>query len=329
MRQYITRRLVQAGFILFILSIAVFLLLRIAPGADPAVIKCGLGCTEEAREAFREELGLNDPYFVDVKGAWPFLDPRGTQYLDWLQGLVTGSLGEDINGFAVSDELQRRLPVTSELLFITFLATVAVGVPFGIISAVYRNSLADYGVRFGAILGLAVPNFWLATMVLIVPQELWDYAPPLTDAVSFFDSPKDNLRQFVPAALVLGAVSTATVMRLARSTMLEVMRQDYIRTARSKGLRERTVIGRHALKNSLIPVVTVLGLQLAALFGGAVVIETIFNLPGIGSYFLGSLFRKDFQVVQTLTLYIGLAVVLLNLSVDIAYAWLDPRIRYS
>lgn len=329
MRQYIIRRLIQAALILVVLSIIVFLMLRIAPGAQPEDILCGLGCTEEQRVALREDLGLNDPYFVDVKGAWPFLDPRGTQYVDWLQGLVTGSLGRDINGFTVSGELQRRLPITGELLIITLIVTVAVGIPFGIISAVYRNSPPDYGVRFGAILGLAVPNFWLATMVLLAPQAWWDYAPPLTEAISFFDSPWDNLRQFVPAALVLGAVSTATVMRLTRSTMLEVMRQDYIRTARSKGLRERLVIGRHALKNSMIPVVTVLGLQLAALFGGAVIIEIIFNLPGIGSYFLGSLFRKDFQVVQTLTLYIGLAVVMLNLAVDITYAWLDPRIRYS
>ncbi len=329
MRQYIARRLVQGVFILFILSVAVFLLLRIAPGADAVDVRCRLGCREEQREAIRQELGVNDAYFVSVKGAWPFLDPRGSQYVDWVKGLFNGSLGRDVNGFAVSGELQRRLPVTAELLIITALATVTIGIPFGIISAAYRSSPVDYGVRFVAVLGLAVPNFWLATMVLIVPQDLWDYAPPLTETIGFFDSPKDNLLQFVPPAIVLSLVSVATVMRLTRSSMLEVLRTDYIRTARSKGLREMVVISRHALKNSMIPVVTVIGIQLAALFGGAVIIEQIFNLPGIGQYFLSSLFKKDFEVAQTLTLYIGVAVVSLNLLVDILYAWMDPRIRYS
>jgi len=212
---------------------------------------------------------------------------------------------------------------------ITILGTIAIGIPFGIVSAVYRNSPADYSVRFTAVLGLAVPSFWVATLVLLIPQEYFDYAPPLTKTIAFLDAPKDNLRQFLPPGLVLGAVSAAGVMRLTRSSMLEVMRQDYIRTARSKGLREQVVIGRHALKNSLIPVVTVLGLQLAGLLGGSVIVENVFNLQGIGNYFLGALVRKDYQVVQTLTVYIGAAVVLINLAVDVLYAWLDPRIRYS
>ncbi len=315
MRQYIARRLLQSVVVLFVLSIAVFLLLRIAPGANPALLRCGINCPTERLEALEEEMGLHDPYIV--------------QYGTWMKQLVTGGLGEDWNGGSVSTELQKRLPVTIELLIITMLVTIALGIPFGIISAVYRNSPADLGVRFTAVLGLAVPSFWLATLVLIVPQDLFDYAPPLTRAISFFDSPWDNLRQFIPPAIVLGAVAAAGVMRLTRSAMLEVMSQDYIRTARSKGLREQVVIGRHALKNSLIPVVTVLGLQLAGLFGGAIIIEQIFNLPGVGQYELNALFRKDFQVAQTLTLYIGVVVVLLNLGVDVVYAWLDPRIRYS
>lgn len=315
MRQYIARRLLQSVLVLFVLSLAVFLLLRIAPGANPALLRCGINCPKERLAALEEEMGVHDPYVV--------------QYGTWMKQLVTGSLGKDWNGGAVSTELQRRLPVTIELLIITMLVTVALGIPFGIISAVYRNSPADFGVRFTAVLGLAVPSFWVATLVLIVPQDVWGYAPPLTKAISFFDSPWDNLRQFLPPAFVLGAVSSAGVMRLTRSAMLEVMRQDYIRTARSKGLREQVVIGRHALKNSMIPVITVLGLQLASLFGGAIIIEQIFNLPGVGAYELGALFRKEFQVAQTLTLYIGVVVVLLNLGVDVMYAWLDPRIRYS
>lgn len=315
MQRYIARRLLQAVVILFVLSIAVFLLLRIAPGADPALLRCGISCTEEQREAIRADLGLKDAYHV--------------QYGNWIREVFTGSLGKDINEGDVADQLMVRFPTTVELLIITVMVTVAIGIPFGIVSAVYRNSAADYSARFIAILGLAVPSFWIATLVLLVPQQYWDYAPPLTKTISFFDSPWDNMRQFVPPAIVLGLASAAGVMRLTRSSMLEVMRQDYVRTARSKGLREQVVIGRHALKNSLIPVVTVLGLQVIGLFGGAVIVETVFNLQGIGQYFLVSLFTKDFQVAQTLTLYIGAIVILMNLFVDIVYAWLDPRIRYT
>jgi peptide/nickel transport system permease protein len=314
-RQYITRRILQGILILFVLSVAVFALLRLAPGADPARLKCGLNCTEERYQALRAEMGLDDSYLV--------------QYAEWGKQIATGSLGNDWNGYPVRTELQKRLPVTTELLIITFLTTVALGIPLGIFSAVFRNNPGDYGARFIAVLGLAVPNFWFATLVILIPMQLWDYAPPLIGYVPFFDGPWDNLRQFVPPAVVMGAVSSAGVLRLTRSSMLEVMRQDYIRTAQSKGLRERVVIGRHALKNSLIPVVTVLGLQLATLFGGAVIIERVFNLPGIGNYYFEALFEKDFQVVQSLTLYTGIIVVTMNLLVDVFYAWLDPRIRYS
>ena len=163
----------------------------------------------------------------------------------------------------------------------------------------------------------------------LIPQQFWNYAPPITESVNFFDDPIGNMQQFVPPAFVLGAVAAAGVMRLTRSAMIEVMLQDYIRTARSKGLRQFSVVSNHALKNSLIPVVTVIGLQLAGLFGGAVIVENVFNLQGIGNYFLGALLRKDFQVAQTLTLYVGAVVVLMNLAVDVAYAWIDPRIRLS
>lgn len=314
MRQYIIRRLIQSVFILFVLSWIVFILLRLAPG-DPVTVICGLNCTDERYDAIRDDLGLDE--------SWP------EQYWIWGKSLIDGSLGTDFNQQAVGPELQERLPFTVELLIITFLVTIAIGIPFGIISAIYRNSPADYGVRLVAILGLAVPGFWVATLVLLVPQAVWDYAPPLTRTIPFREAPWDNLRQFIPPAFVLGAVSAAGVMRLTRSSMLEVMRQDYIRTARSKGLRDQVVIGRHALKNSLIPVVTVLGLELASLFGGSVIIENVFNIQGIGNYFLGALVRKDYPVVQTLTLYIGTVVVMLNLAVDVLYAWLDPRIRYS
>jgi len=313
-RQYIIRRLLQSVFILVVLSWIVFVLLRLAPG-DPVTVICGLNCTQERYDAIRDDLGLDQ--------SWP------EQYWIWGKSLFNGSLGTDFNQQPVGPELQERLPFTVELLIITLLVTVAIGVPFGIISAIYRNSPADFAVRLLAIFGLAVPAFWVATLVLLLPQVWWDHAPPLIKTYAFLDDPWKNLQQFIPPAFVLGSVSAAGVMRLTRSSMLEVMRQDYIRTARSKGLRDQVVIGRHALKNSVIPVVTVLGLEIASLFGGSVIIESVFNLRGIGNYFLAALVRQDYPVVQTLTLYIGTVVVLLNLGVDVLYAWLDPRIRYA
>jgi len=314
MQRYILRRVIVSAFILVVLSVVVFLLLRVAPG-DAALYKCPPPCPETQLEAIRERLGLNDSYPV--------------QYGTWVKGLATGSLGKSNEGLPILPEIKRRLPTTVELLILTMAATLLLGVPFGVISALFRNSPADYAVRVTAIFGLSVPSFWVATMVLLIPLSLWAYAPPLGRTISFFDSPWDNLRQFIPPAIVLAAASAAGIMRLTRSTLLEVMRTDYIRTARSKGLQERVVIVRHALKNSMIPVVTILGLQVATLLGGAVIIEQIFTLQGVGAYYFRALFTKDFQVSQTLTLYVGVVVVLMNLLVDITYAWLDPRIRYA
>jgi len=314
-RTYIIRRLLTGVLVLFVLSVVVFLLLRLSPG-DPSQFRCPIGSPAGCREAVRKELHLDEPYVE--------------QYVRWVQGVLTGDLGEaHFSGRPVTEAIQQRLPVTLELLIITVLMTVAIGVPFGIISALYRNSPADFGVRVTAVLGLAVPNFWLATLVIMVPSELWGYAPPLGRTISFFDDPSGNLRQYVPAAAVLALASAAGIMRLTRSSLLEVMRTDYIRTARAKGLRDSLVVSRHALKNSIIPVVTVLGLQVSTLLGGSVIIEQIFALPGLGQYVFQALLTKEFSVVQSMTLYVGAVVVLMNLLVDVSYAWLDPRIRYS
>jgi peptide/nickel transport system permease protein len=309
---------------LVVLSVVVFMLLRIAPGADPARIRCGLTCTDERYQAIRHEMRLDKSYF--------------SQYTYWAKDVMTGSLGHDWDGGAVKDQLcpsitdlcsGGRLPVTFELMLFTVITTILVGIPFGMLSALFRNSPIDFLVRFGAALGLAVPSFWIATLLLIIPRDQWGYAPPITSTISFMDSPWDNLRQFAPPAIILGAVAAAQVMRLTRSAMLEVMFKDYIRTARAKGLGDTAVIVRHALRNSLIPVATVLGLQIAGELGGAVIIERIFNLRGIGNYTLEALLRKDFQVTQTMTMYIAVLVITMNLIVDLGYAWLDPRIRYS
>ena len=315
MQTYILRRLLIGVVILFILSVSVFALLRIAPG-DPAIRICGLNCTQAQIDEIHHQLGLDKSY------------PQ--QYWDWMGGVLKGDLGtSSVNHKPVGQQIIHYFPVTFELLVLTLILTIIVGIPFGIISAVMKNSVIDYLVRSTAVFGLAVPGFWIATLVIVFPATWWGYAPTLGGAVRFADDPIANLKQYLPAAAVLSLGSAAGVMRLTRSSLLEVMRSDYMRTARAKGLRERAVIVQHGLKNSLIPVVTVLGLQIAGLLGGAIIIEQIFNLHGEGLFTLDALLAKDFDVVQTMTLYAGVAVVLMNLVVDVTYAWLDPRIRYS
>ncbi len=314
-RAYIVRRLLIGILILALISVGVFWLLRMGPG-DIAQIALGQGASQQQVEAMREHLGLNEAVQV--------------QYLRWMKQILTGDLGESaISGTPVIDELTSRLPITGELLIITMLVTVAIGIPAGIISALYRNSVTDYVTRVLATIGLSVPIFWVGTLVILLPNQWWGYSPPLGRTVAFFDDPWGNLRQFVPPAVVLGAAAASGIMRLTRSSMLEVLSQDYIRTARSKGLRERIVIWRHAVRNAMVPVVTVLGLQVAALLGGAVIIEQIFTLRGLGNYIFQSIVIKDFAVVQTMALYIAAVVVLMNLIIDITYAWLNPRIRYG
>jgi peptide/nickel transport system permease protein len=329
---FIIRRLIISVFIIFLLSIATFTLLRVAPG-DAALLAQGGGFVpEEQVEAKREELGLNKPYFpISINTDPPFIHyNEDNQYMDWAGGILRGDLGtKNLTQTSVADDIKNRLPATLELMVLTMMATIVIGVPAGIVSALYRNSPMDLGVRFLAILALSIPAFWLATMVLIIPSELWGYAPPLGGAISFWENPWDNMRQFVPPALVLGIAASASVMRLTRSSLLEVMGSDYIRTARAKGLRDRLVIYRHALKNVAIPVVTILGLQFTALLGGTLFIELIFNINGLGLYTFEAIFRKDYIVVQSMTLYIGIIVVLTQLAIDVSYAWIDPRIRYA
>ena len=315
MRAYIVRRLLLSAVVLALISVGVFWLLRLGPG-DIAQVALGQGASQEQVGAMREHLGLNEPIYL--------------QYFRWIGQVLRADLGESaISGTPVASELTSRLPVTAELLIITLLVTVAIGIPAGVVSALYRNSPIDYTVRVAATIGLSLPVFWVATLVILLPNQWWGYSPPLGRTVGFFDDPLGNLRQFVPPAVILGTAAASGIMRLTRSALLEVLRQDYIRTARSKGLRERMVIWRHALRNSLVPVVTVLGLQVAALLGGAIIVEQIFTLRGLGNYIYQSIVIEDFAVVQTMALYVALAVVLMNLVVDITYAWLNPRIRYG
>ena len=331
MQTFILRRLLSGAVILFVLSVTVFLLLRIVPG-DPAIRRCGLNCTRAGIDAIHQELGLDKPYFpVEVRRGPPFVSfSKDSQYGHYIARVLKGNLGtSELNKKPVGEQIIARLPVTVEIMVLTLIFTIIVGIPFGIISATLRNSPVDYIVRSSSVLGLAIPSFWVATLVLVLPSEFWGYAPPIGRKIALMDDPIGNFKQVAPAAAVLALGSAAGIMRLTRSSLLEVMRQDYMRTARAKGLQERAVILKHGLKNSMIPVITVLGLQVSGLLGGAIIVEQIFTLPGLGDFTLRSLVLKDYDVVETMTLYAGVTVVAMNLLVDVSYAWLDPRIRYS
>lgn len=313
MQAYVIRRASFLVPVLFAVSIAVFVALRFMPG-DITVILLGTEATPEQVADLRADLGLDKPIPV--------------QYVEWLSGVLRGDLGESyVLGNSVGAEILDRLPITLELVLFTLAITAVVGVTFGVISAVFQNSLLDYVVRVTSIFGLSLPGWWVGIMLLLGPSIWWNYSPPL-GYVPIYENLWDNLRQFVPPALVLAAASAAVLMRLTRTTLLDVLRQDYIRTARAKGLRETVVIMRHAVKNAMIPVITVLGGQMAILFGGAVIIEQVFSLEGLGRYMFTSISARDFPVVQVLALYIAVVVVSMNLLVDISYAWFDPRVRY-
>ena len=333
MTNFIIRRLIISVFILFFLSVAVFALLRVAPGNAELLSGGGGFIDKEKLAALKAERGLDRPYFpISFKSDVPPVQfNKESQYWDWAKDVLTGNLGvSNRTKDSISTAIVDRLPTTIELLVLTMLFTIVIGVPAGVVSALYRNSALDMGVRFTAILALSIPSFWLATMVFLIPGELWGYAPPkIGTTIAIWENPWDNMRQFVPPALVLGTAASAGIMRLTRSSLLEVMRADYVRTARAKGLRERAVVYRHALKNVMIPVITVLGLQFTGLLGGTLFIELIFGIKGLGFYLYQAIFYKDYNVVQAMTLYIGVVVVLTQLAIDVVYAWIDPRIRYS
>ncbi|MEX0800930.1 MAG: ABC transporter permease [Dehalococcoidia bacterium] len=317
MRNFILRRLALVVPIMLAVSFLTFLMFRVIPG-DAAPFFCGFNCTEPVLEDIRHDLGLDRPWYV--------------QYGDWLWGIAQGDLGESFfTSLPVTTELERRFPVTAELMVMTVMFSLLLGIPPGIISAIRPNGVFDWLARVSSVLWLSIPTFWLGSLVVTFGLIWFSYTPPqfYHGYVSFFDDPWLNLQQFFFPSLVFALAIAAGIMRLTRSALLEVLRNDYIRTAWAKGLRERTVIMRHALKNALIPVVTIVGLQVGGLIGGTVVVETVFGLNGIGLYTLQSILLRDLLVVQTLVLIFAFAYVVINLMVDVAYAWLDPRIRYA
>ena len=319
MRAYIIRRLLLMIPTLFIVTIVTFLSVRFIPGdaIDAMAVELeALGFIVD-REALVLELGLDVPVHV--------------QYGRWMGGiLLHGTLGDSLWGDDVSieEKIVARLSVTLELGVLAILIGLVIAVPVGIYSAIRRNSAADYFGRTAAVIGLATPNFWLALMVIIFPALWWGWSPPLR-LVSFTEDPLGNLGVFIIPSLILGTALSAGTMRLTRTTMLEVLRQDYIRTAWSKGLKERVVILRHAIKNALIPVVTLIGLQLPILVGGSVIMENIFNLPGLGRLMVLALEGRDYPVVSGVNLFFATAVVGFNLMIDLIYPYLDPRVRYE
>ena len=316
MMHYIARRLLLMIPMMLGVSFLTFAVFRIIPG-DATHFICPY-CTEDQRELLRHDLGLDR--------AWL------SQYVHWLTGLFTGDLGESyFTHLPVTTELARRLPVTLELMALTVVLSLALGVPLGIISAIRANTPLDWLARFVGVLWLSVPSFYTATLAIVFGLLWFGWTPPQfgDGYVSPIEDPFTNLEEFFLPALILAFGSAGFIMRLTRSSMLEVLRNDYIRTAWAKGLRERSVVWRHAMKNALMPVLTVIGLEIGGLIGGAVIMESIFGLNGVGVYILTAVITRDILVVQTLALMFAAVYVILNLLVDIGYAWLDPRIRYG
>ncbi len=314
MSVYLTRR--SIGFLvnLVLVSIFVFCLLRLVPG-DAAANILGQEATQESLEKFRADHGLNGSFLE--------------QYWRWASGILQGNFGKSLwSHTSVTSTFFDRLPVTLEIVMLSFAFTLLVGIASGMISALRQNSPTDLGVRVFAVLGLAIPNFLILTLLLIIPSRVSGYAPPF-GATNPFDNPFDNLRLFVPPTLLLAISSSAVLMRFTRSGFLEVLRQDFIRTARAKGLDERVIIMRHAFRNALPPVLTLAGLQLGGLLSGSIILERVMGLPGLGVWTLDAIGNKDTPVVMIVSLYSAVVLMTINLVIDLTYGLLDPRIRYS
>ena len=333
MRVYLIRRLLLVIPTLWILTLLVFFSVHFIPGDVIDVILSRMEMFPSVgrvdREALEHMLGLDVPVHVQY-GRWIGVLPTP----DWVtgeshfRGLLQGTLGESLMGaFTIEERIIDRLPVTIELGVIAIIIGLLIALPVGIYSAIRQDTAEDYVGRTAAIIGMSVPNFWLALMVMIFPAIWWGWSPPM-ELVPFTEDPLGNLGILIIPSLILGTAMSAATMRMTRTTMLEVLRQDYVRTAWSKGLKERVVVMRHAIKNALIPVVTLVGIQLPLLVGGSVIMENIFNLPGLGRLMVTALNDRDYPVVSGVNLVFGAAVMGANLMIDLIYPYLDPRVRY-
>jgi len=311
---YVARRLLLAIPTLMVIMLLVFSILRLLPGD---IIKLMIAeqnyAVDEA--ALRKELGLADPAPV--------------QFVKWFSGVVRGDFGKSLwTKQPIGEELKRRFPVSAEFGLYSVLIGVLIAIPVGILSAIRQDSWLDYVFRSLSIGLISIPGFWLATLLLVFPVIWWGWTPPLT-YVGWTENPVRHVYYFFWPALLLGAGLSGTTMRLTRNQMLEVLRQDYIRTAAAKGLSEMRVITRHALRNALIPVVTVIGLQIAAVVSGTVIFESIFSIPGVGRFYFQAILFRDYPSVQATALFIAITVLLVNIVVDLVYAVIDPRIRFA
>jgi len=310
---YILKRILFAIPTLIGVTIGIFLMVRLLPGDIIDILFGGdLNASEEVKDKARAQLGLT--------GSYP------EQYWRWISGVFQGDLGFSLrNTEPVSDIILGALPITLELVFLGLLIAVIVGVPLGVISAVKRDSAHDYAARVGGLVGVSIPSFWLATLLLLFTSRAFGWVPPLNYTAPW-DDPIANLSQFILPAISISVFTLAIVMRMVRATMLEVLGQDYVRTARAKGVNRRTVVSKHALRNALIPVITIVGFEIGVLIGGAAIVEIIFGLPGIDYILLQAIFGRDYPVIQAATLLIAFTFIFANLLVDILYGVVDPRI---
>ena len=319
MTTYIIRRLIQAAIVVMLTTIFVFLLIRLLPG-DPVLLYVSMDefnevTTEEELAALRHEFGLDRPMYV--------------QYADWISGVVRGDLGESIFlDVAVSEEMGSALPKTMFLGVLAWILALVLGIPFGIIAALRRGKWIDTIVTFMANIGITAPVFWVGIMLIHVFAVTLGWLPVM-GYTSIFSDPLLAIKKMIMPIFCLALFPMAGTSRQARSAMLEVIRQDYIRTARAKGLAEFTITMRHALRNGIIPIVTLAGMQIRGIIGGSVLIESVFNIPGMGRLAVEGLQNQDYAIVQGVILLVATITTLLNLLVDISYGYIDPRIRYS
>lgn len=316
MWSYFARRLFQGVLVLFLVSFVVFSLVRLLPG-DAILMQLDQAAapTPENLAKARQELGLDRPFLE--------------QYRVWISGVLRGDLGNSLTSRRpVLHELLKRINLTSHLAIMSLLIALLIALPVGVIAAVRQDTFVDYCGRLFAILGLSLPDFWLATVTITFLAIWFRWMPPIGFA-PIWAEPTRNVSQLLLPALIIGARLAAVSMRMTRSSLLEVLRQDYIRTAWAKGLRERVVITKHAFKNAFIPVITIIGQQFSVLLGGTVIVEFIFLQPGVGSLMLDAVVLRDYTLIQGAVLFFAAVTVVMNLLVDLSYAWLDPRIRYS
>ncbi len=317
MLRYLTKRILLMIPTLLGVAVLTFFMLRVIPG-DIVEVKLrsdGGTVTQEVIERERERLGLNKPIVV--------------QFADWMKGLVTLDFGTSMwTGRPVVDEIGIRVGLTLQVAVMAAIISVLIALPLGTISALFRDTWIDYVVRVVTIAGLAVPSFWLGMLMIMGLLTFFAWSPPVT-YTPFIVDPLANISQLIWPALAVGYRYSAVVARMVRSSIIEVMKEDYIRTARAKGVFERMVVGRHAMRNALLPAITVIGLEFAFLIGGLVVTEQVFNLNGIGRLFVEAVSRNDFMIVQSLVLLIAVMFTVVNLAIDLLYGVLDPRIRYS